>query len=140
MTEREYLSQARLLDKRINAKIQQVSALNDLALKCTATLTNMPGRPNRNTSKMTDVIDKIIDLQQEINHDIDELVDLKRDITARIKAIPNDEYQLVLEKRYLCFMPWEAIAVEMGYSIQHLYRVHDAALKRISIPSKDESK
>ena len=35
MTAKEYLSQARLLDARINAKIQQVSALNDLATHAT---------------------------------------------------------------------------------------------------------
>jgi len=34
-----------------------------------------------------------------------------------------------LEKRYLCFLSWEKIAVEMHYSIQHVYRMHDDALK-----------
>ena len=50
MTAKEYLSQARLLDARINAKIQQVSALNDLATHATATLTGMPRNPNRSES------------------------------------------------------------------------------------------
>ncbi len=45
MTAKEYLSQARLLDARINAKIQQVAALNDLATHATATLTGMPSQP-----------------------------------------------------------------------------------------------
>lgn len=45
MTAKEYLSQARLLDARINAKIQQVSALNDLATHATGTLTGMPAIP-----------------------------------------------------------------------------------------------
>ena len=74
------------------------------------------------------------DLQNEINHDIDELVDLKREITRRVKSIPNAEYQLLLEKRYLCFMPWEKIAVDMGYSIQHIYRLHDWALREFPVP------
>ena len=77
---------------------------------------------------------KIIDLQNEINHDIDELVDLKREITRRVKSIPNTEYQFLLEKRYLCFMPWEKIAVDMGYSIQHIYRFHDWALRDFPVP------
>ena len=107
MTAKEYLSQARLLDARINAKIQQVAALNDLATHATATLTGMPRNPNRSESRMAEAVVKIVDLQNEINHDIDELVDLKREITRRVKSIPNAEYQLLLEKRYLCFMPWE---------------------------------
>ncbi|MFR8873589.1 MAG: hypothetical protein ACLVHV_09045 [Oscillospiraceae bacterium] len=95
MTAKEYLSQARLLDARINAKIQQVSALNDLATHATATLTGMPRNPNRSESRMAEAVVKIIDLQNEINHDIDELVDLKREITRRVKSIPNAEYQLL---------------------------------------------
>ena len=97
MTAKEYLSQARLLDARINAKIQQVAALNDLATHATATLTGMPRNPNRSESRMAEAVVKIVDLQNEINHDIDELVDLKREITRRVKSIPNAEYQLLLE-------------------------------------------
>ena len=96
MTSKEYLSQARLLDARINAKIQQVSALNDLATHATATLTGMPRNPSRSESRMAEAVVKIIDLQNEINHDIDELVDLKREITRRVKSIPNTEYQFLL--------------------------------------------
>ena len=136
MTAKEYLSQARLLDTRINAKIQQVAALNDLATSATATLSGMLHSPNRGSSKMADAVVKIVDLQHEINHDIDELVDLKQEITRRIKSIPNTEFQLVLEKRYLCFMPWEQIAVDMGYSIQHIYRLHDWALQNFSVPEE----
>ena len=34
MTAKEYLQQARFLDQRIDSKIAQVAALNDLATKC----------------------------------------------------------------------------------------------------------
>ena len=74
MTAKEYLSQARLLDARINAKIQQVSALNDLATHATATLTGMPRNPSRSESRMAEAVVKIIDLQNEINHDIDDCI------------------------------------------------------------------
>ena len=36
--------------------------------------------------------------------------------------------------RYLCFLPWEKIAGDMGYSIQHIYRLHDWALREFPIP------
>ena len=48
----------------------------------------------------------------------------------------RDRYQLLLEKRYLCFMPWEKIAVDMGYSIQHIYRLHDWALREFPVPQE----
>ena len=131
MTAKEYLSQAKYLDMRINSKIQQLSSLNDLAKKCTSALTGMPRNPSGSTSTMADTINKIIDLQREINADIDALVDLKRDITDVIKAVPEQEAQTILEKRYLCLLPWEQIAVDMHYSIQHAFRIHDQALEEI---------
>lgn len=139
MTAKEYLGQARFLDMRINSKIQQVASLNELATKCTATISDMPGNPNHGGSRMADAVIKIIDLQEEINRDIDKLVELKREIMEVIRAVPNAEYQTVLEKRYLCFSAWEQIAVDMNYSIQHIHRMHSAALNEITVPHDDES-
>lgn len=70
MTAKEYLSQARFLDDRINSKIQQISSLNELATKCTATISDMPHSPNSGGSTMADAVCKIVDLQEEINKDI----------------------------------------------------------------------
>ena len=132
MTAKEYLSQARLLDARINAKIQQVAALNDLATHATATLTGMPRNPNRSESRMAEAVVKIVDLKNEINHDIDELVDLKREIVGVIKRIDNPEYQTLLELRYLCFYSWEKVAVEMEYDLRYLHKLHRKALEQCS--------
>lgn len=128
MTTKEYLSQAHRLDQRIDAKIAQVASLNDLATKCTATLTGMPRNPNHGGSTMADAVCKIIDLQEEINRDIDHLVDLKREIMAVIKAVEDTEYQILLEKRYLCSHTWEQIAVDMHYSGKWVQKMHDRAL------------
>ena len=134
MTVKEYLGQAYRLDQRINSKLEQVASLNDLANKVTTTLTGMPKNPNRATSTMADAVTKIIDLQAEINSDIDRLVDLKREIVAVIKTVDNTEYQTLLEKRYLCFETWEQIAVDMDYSIQHIYRLREKAYEEIHVP------
>lgn len=45
MNAKDYLSQAKYLDQSINAKIQQLGQLNDLATKATAVLTGMPHNP-----------------------------------------------------------------------------------------------
>ena len=128
MNAKEYLGQAYRLDQRINSKLEQVASLNELATKCSSTLTGMPRNPNRGTSTMADAVGKIVDLQAEINRDIDRLVDLKREMVRLIKAVDNTEYQTLLELRYLCFKTWEQIAVDLNYSIHHLYKLHNAAL------------
>ena len=138
MTVKEYLGQAYRLDQRINSKLEQVASLNDLATKCTSTLTGMPRNPSLSTSAMADAICKIIDLQVEINGDIDALVDLKRDIVALIKSVDNTEYQTLLELRYLCFKTWEQIAVDLSYNVRHVYRLHDEAVNSLAIPETSQ--
>jgi DNA-directed RNA polymerase specialized sigma subunit len=140
MTAKEYLGQAYRLDQRINSKLEQVGSLSDLATKVTTTLSYMPKNPNYATSNMADSIVKIVDLQAEINHDIDCLVDLKREIVKVIKGVDNTEYQTLLEKRYLCFETWEQIAVDMNYSIQHIYRLRDKALAKVFIPNQNDDR
>ena len=136
---KEYMNQAYRIDHRINAKIEQVSSLHSLATKATSTLSDMPGSGTRNVTRMEDIIIKIITLENEINADIDTLVDLKRDIMSYIKRVSNPEYQTLLELRYLCFKTWEQVAVDMNYSMQHLFRLHDKALKEITGFLADES-
>ena len=132
MTAKEYLGQAYRLDQRINSKLEQVASLNELATKCTWALTGMPRNPNRRTSTMAEVVAKIVDLQTEINYDIDRLIDLKREMVMLIKSVDNTECQTLLELRYLCFKTWEQIAVDMGYTIDNVYRIHRKALSVVS--------
>lgn len=134
MTAKEYLSQALLLDHRIDSKIEQIASLNALATKCTSAITGMPHNPSPSQSTMADAICKIVDLQELLKKDLSALVDLKREIMGVINGIENDEYKTVLEKRYLCFLSWEQIAVDMGYEMSWLYRLHQRALEKVVVP------
>ncbi len=134
MTAKEYLSQAYRIDQRINGKLSQVMALRDLLGKATATLSGAPKPATRYPHTMEDAIAKIVDLESEINEDIDALVDLKADITRRIKRVENTEYQTILELRYLCFKQWEEVAADLGYTQRHMFRLHELALKSIRVP------
>ena len=129
MNAKEYLSQAYRIDQRINSKLEQVMSLRDLLGKANVTLTGMPKTPTPNPHSMEDIIVKMVDLESEINDDIDTLVDLKAEIMRRIKRVENTEYQTILELRYLCFKRWEVIAVELGYDLRYLYKLHDQALE-----------
>jgi hypothetical protein len=138
MNTKTYLSQARYLDMRIKSKLQQVDSLNELATTCTSVLTGMPRNPSGSTSRMADAICKIVDLQNGINRDIDTLVDLKKEIMGVIKAVVNPEHQTLLEKRYLCFLSWEKIAVDMGYDLRYIHKLHIRALDDCRIPASPE--
>lgn len=131
MTAKEYLEQACWLDQRINSKIAQVAALHELATKATSTVSDMPRSATPNVHRMEDIIVRIFSFESEINADIDALVALKRDIVRIINAVENTEYQTLLEKRYLNFTKWEQIALDMNYSLQYAFRMHDRALEQV---------
>ena len=134
MTIKEYLSQAYHLDQRINSKIEQLKRWQDLAIKATSTLSKTSSCSYENSHKMEDNMVKIIDLKNEINNDIDRLIDLKKDIMALINGVNEQEYQTLLELRYLCFKKWKQIALDMGYDVSWIHRLHNKALKKLKAP------
>ena len=131
---KKYLSQAFGLNQRIESKLNQIEELHNLAAKVTAAYSDMPKSPNRDGSRMEDTVCRIIDLESEINQDMLWLVELKKGIVRRIKAVENTELQMVLELRYLSYMRWEEIAIELGYGIDNVFRLHRKALAEIEIP------
>lgn len=138
-TTKEYLSQGYRIDQRINSKIEQINRLRELAAKATSTLSDSGACGHGDKQRMESIIVKIVELEHQISRDIDTLIELKKDNVEIIKKVENPEYQTLLELRYLCFKTWEQIAVEMGYSIQHIFRIHAKALEKINF-LKDESK
>ena len=128
LTAKEYLSQAYRLDQRINSKLEQVETLRALTRKVTASYGSEPVSHTRNVSSMEDVIIRLMEAESDLNGIIDELVGMKMDIAQSINAVPNHDYQLLLEKRYLCFQTWEQIAIDMHYSARWVHIVHSRAL------------
>lgn len=132
MTAEKYLSQARHLEQHIDAKVGQVASLNDLATKCTAVMSGMPHSPNHGTSTMADTVCKIVDLQEEIKRDIEQMLELKKEILAVINSVQEIEYQILLEKRYLCYCTWEQISLDMNYSEKWVRTLHSRALDAVA--------
>lgn len=138
MNAKEYLSQAYHIDQRIDCKMEQLESLRALATKVNSIMSDMP-KGNQNCRIMEKNIAAIIDLENEINNDVNKLLNLKKEIVYAIRSIDNPECQTLLELRYLNFINWEMIASKMGYSMPHIFRIHDKALNNLKI-FKDESK
>ncbi|MBQ9367849.1 MAG: DUF1492 domain-containing protein [Victivallales bacterium] len=139
MTTKEYLRQAQLIDEEINGKLKQVAELRDMATSVTSMMSDMPRSASRNVHKMEDTIAKLVDLEMEVDADIDRLVDLKKEIAEMVDRLPSQDQRVLLMKRYLQNEPWENIAVEMGYSLRSIFRLHGEALQsaeKIKVGSK----
>ena len=46
------------------------------------TITGMPGNPNRDRSRLEEVVVKIVDMENEVNDDIDRLIEAKKEIAS----------------------------------------------------------
>lgn len=127
MNIKDYLENAFRIDHRIASKLEQIVSYNALATKATSTFSGLPGG-NKDIHRMENTIIKIVDLEREVNDQIDELIDIKTDITHMIAKLQNPEYRLVLELRYLNMKSWEQISVELGYNSRHARRMRDEAI------------
>lgn len=129
MTAKEYLGQAYRLDQRINSKLQQVESLRSLTQKVTASYDSEPVSHTRNVTSLEDTIIRLMEAKEQVNQQIDELVKLKMDIAALIDRVRNESYRLILEKRYLCFLPWDQIASDLHYSRRWVLNKHDRSVE-----------
>ena len=132
MNAKEYLGQAYRLDQHINDRLMQLSQLRALTQRITTAYDGEVVSRTRNVHALEDSVIRLMEAEESINEEIDRFVDIKMDISKTIARVRNENYRLILEKRYLCFLSWEKIAVEMHYSIQHIYRMHDTALSCVA--------
>ncbi len=139
MTAKEYLSQARRVDRMVEVKLEEAARLRALATKATATLSDMPSGATRNVHSMEDIIIKLVELEYEVSEDIDKMLTMKKEIPAAIKSIANIDYRMLLELRYLAFKPWAEIASLLNYGKKYIFRLHDNALREIAVPAKEDT-
>lgn len=131
-----YLEKARNINIQIDSKLEQVSALRQLAIKASSTLSPVPPSGTPDPHRLEETIAKMMDMENEVDEAIDHLVELKADIMKAISRVPDARERVVLELRYLAFKDWASIADTVGLHIRQVYRLHDEALKRIEIPDE----
>ncbi len=132
MKAKEYLNQAYRLNDIIRSDFQELEDLENIKDKiCSPILSGLPTAYNssNDNANYTSTVEKIVELQNKIRIEIDRLIDLRTDIRDKIALVPNKSEHLVLKYRYIDFMTWEQIAVEMHYSFQWIHKIHQKALK-----------
>ena len=133
MNARDYLNQAKTLDAQINSKIYELEYWKDLLTRISGCSTEAHFNPNRSTEpRFVKCIEKITEIEQDINAQVDELVDLKNDINKAVGQLDDPKQQLVIRYRYCENRTWNEIAAMTNISLRTVHRIHDAALKKFS--------
>ena len=125
MTPKEYLRQAYRLDHRINSDIAEMERLQEHY------------NPNRPTeAPFIRRLEKVWELQDKINREIDRFIDLKAQMRDVIATVSDADEQMVLRYRYIHNMTWEQIGDELHADRTTVFRWHNAALKHITLPEE----
>ena len=127
-----YLEKARELDTLVHTKLSETDRLRELA-ECLSSpkLGERVTSSNGNTSMQT--VDKIVDLQAEVNKEIAVLVDLIAEIHTKIEQLENPTERAVLTERYINVKSWEEIAEIIGYSDRNTRYLHGKALLNFAV-------
>ena len=133
MTTKEYLSQAFVLDKRLQTKQRRLEWLKNRASYVSANLHEAVQSSPSHRSAVEEAVVRIISLEEEIANDITRIVQLKQEIASAIRRVNNIECETLLEMRYLSFLRWEEIASQLNYSQGHVYHLHRRALKLVKV-------
>lgn len=146
MNAKSYLDQIRMLDKRIDRKIEEKKYLMSIAEGVKS-----PGMdPNKvqssiNLHKTEEAITRYVDMEAEINQMIDEYIDLRHRIIDEIHELNDTKYEELLSLKYVGvqkndgarhYLRLEEIACTMKkpngdhYSFDHIAHLHGEALQK----------
>jgi septation ring formation regulator EzrA len=134
MNAKQYLKQAYKLNEQIECDKEEVESLRSLATSISGNMTQERVQNSSSNDKITDIVSKIIDLENEIDDEIEHLISLKKEIRNVINQVEDVNEKLVLKYRYLIFLQWDEICIKMNYSKRQMYRIHDSALESVKVP------
>ncbi len=135
MTAKEYLRQAYCLDQKINSDLEEVAALREMASSVSSPqLSERVQTSRKGDAPFVRCLEKIIELENKINKEIDLLVELKKEIRMVITTVEDTDESMVLKYRYVHNYTWEQIGNELHADARTVRRWHGKALLHVVLP------
>lgn len=135
MTAKEYLRRAYRLDQQIDSHVAELEHLRELSSRIQSSKFGERVSGTRGAeASYTRIIDKITDMQQRINVEIDTLVDLKAELNIAIERVSDVDERLLLRYRYINNTSWDDIAKALNVSSRTVHRIHASALQNFVVP------
>ena len=128
MTPKKYLDQIQILETKINLKKDQILEERARAQSCTAVMFERV-QTSPCEDSLPNIINKICEFEKDMDNLIDELIDLKRDIIAKLDRMTNPDHIRILDMKYLKGKNLVEVACELNYSYRQVKRKHGWALE-----------
>ena len=127
-----YLSRYRRLNQRIDRLLEEQGRWREKAMRITPVLSPVPGGGGSG-SPIERPMDKVLEIDAEINREIDELQIVRQEIRAALNQLEDENLKLLMEYRYIDGLTWEQIAEKMDCSRQWVFSLHGKALQKIEL-------
>lgn len=126
---KEYLKQVETLDAKIQQKKIELAGLKEEAT-CTGAFDYSAEKvqTSAKADSMSKKVAKYVDLENEIHEDIERFTELKHKVIGQIHMLDDPKYINILFKKYIEYKGLKEISKELGYSYDHIRRVHGWAL------------
>lgn len=131
MNAKEFLSQVKKLDLQIRNKLIEKQQWKDIALGITANMDGERVQSSGSKSKMSDAIDKCVDMEREIDSLIDKLIDTKKEVIQTIEELDSPLQYDVLHCHYIQFLSYQEIADKYGKSYDCIKQLHKRAVRNV---------
>lgn len=132
MTAKAYLNSVFDLDMEIQRLIREKEQCMQMAFSITNNATQPHyNKTRRNSATYTACIEKADALERIIEQKIDDLVDLKSDVVAKIMQIDDLTCRDILRLRYLEYVSWEDIAAKWHFTVSWAYKKNREALDKM---------
>lgn len=128
MTPKKYLEQIQILETKINLKKDQMLEERARAQSCTAVMFERV-QTSPCEDSLPNIINRICEFEKDMDNLIDELIDLKRDIIAKLDRMTNPDHIRILDMKYLKGKNLVEVACELNYSYRQVKRKHGWALE-----------
>lgn len=127
MTAKQWLNRGRKIDEEIDKLIESRVAIMDRLTSITQNYDSDGSQATKDPHKY----DKLVEFSGMIDERTDQLVAVKKEITAVINQLPDRRQRLVLMSYYIDGKTWEQTAVDLHYSWRQVMRIHGHALYEI---------
>ena len=134
MTPKEYLSQYYWAKKLAESKRDEIKQLETLAEYVSPRTET--GSGGGASDKVGEITAKIVDEKEKLNRQIEELMNLRKEIKATISGVNNPVFRQLLTLRYINGYTFERIAIEMFYTYKWVCVLHGRALAAFEVPEK----
>lgn len=130
MKAKDYLLQIEKLDVLIKNKLIEKQQWKDIALGITPQMNGERVQSSGNQQKMACAVERMVDIEKEIDEYVDRLIDTRKEILSVIEQLDKDEYDF-LHLVYVQHFTLGEVANLKSYSYSWATTFHGKVLKKV---------